>query len=438
MNFGLFLLLNALLLLRPEDLFPDLAGTRLYLILICLCFLSSAKSVAERFAPSEMLNRPIFCCVFGMLVAVVLSHLGTGWIGGALEDGAEFAKVAAYYVLLIAVIDSPKRLRMFLGWLVLLVAGMTTLGLLQFHGMIDWAVLRPIDQRGIDELTGEEFLFPRLRSVGIYNDPNDLCLILTTGVLCCFARSATAARLATSLAWLTPVGLFGYAITATYSRGGLLGFAVGLGAVVVARLGLRRGLPLAAAGLVALLAVFSGRQTDFNLDGEDTSQGRLRLWAEGIALLSRNPITGIGVGRYADEVGLVAHNSFVHAFVETGLVGGTLFTGAFSLAIIGLHRLPRQGSFWEHERSYTALRACILAMVIAYAAGAFTVSRTYTVPTYMILGLATAYLRISLPWPPDSFRMTRAQVIRLVLGGIVVLAVLKVLTQALVQFGGQS
>src|SRR5207302_81154 len=36
MSFALFIVLNAVLLIRPEDLLPEIAGTRLYLIVIAL------------------------------------------------------------------------------------------------------------------------------------------------------------------------------------------------------------------------------------------------------------------------------------------------------------------------------------------------------------------------------------------------------------------
>jgi len=234
--------------------------------------------------------------------------------------------------------------------------------------------------------------------------------------------------------WLSPIVLFGYATMLTHSRGGLLGLAAGLATLAVVRLGIRRGLPFALAAVVALLAVFAGRQTDFSLDSSDTAQDRLRLWAEGIGLMWRNPVTGIGAGEYVEEVGHVAHNSFVQAFVETGLFGGTLYVGAFFLAVVGLYRLPREGEFWNYDHEFTALRPFILAIVMGYAAGTFSLSRNYVIPTYLVLGLAAAYIRIALSDPPAAFRMTRMQMARLIVVGVAAFVFLKVFTQLLVRF----
>src|SRR5262249_48737412 len=293
MAFWLFLLLNAVLLIRPEELFqgPD-QPVRLYLIVMCLCLVAAAPRVAGQLTFRALADRPITVCIFGLLGAVVLSLLVRGLWGRALEQGGEFAKVVAYYLLLVAVVDTPGRFRELLGWLVALVVVVATVGLLQFHGFIDIELMRPVEQRIYDESTGQVITFPRLQSIGIYNDPNDLCLILTTGVLTCLALSASAARFWARVAWLAPIALFGYAIMLPQARGGLLALAAGLFTLAFIRLGPKRGIPLGIVGMAALLAVFAGRQTDFTLSQEDTLQGRLQLWSEGLVMLWPNLATG--------------------------------------------------------------------------------------------------------------------------------------------------
>jgi hypothetical protein len=435
MAFWLFLLLNFLLLVRPEELLPTLAGSRLYLIVSVVCLAVALPKVLAQLGPRTLADRPITACLLGYLGAIVLSLLARALLWPAADEGAEFAKILTYYLLFVAVVDSPQRIRTFFGWTVGLVSAVAVLGLMQFHSLIDLAALRPVEQVVYDEVTGDPVSqFPRLRSSGIFNDPNDLCLILTTATLAAIGRAATASSLQ-GLLWLAPIGLFGYALMLTQSRGGLLGLAAGMAALAIIRLGMRRGLPLALAALLALAVVFGGRQTDIRLDGADTAQGRLRLWAEGFGLMWRNPVTGIGANEYVEEVGQQAHNSFVHAYVETGLIGGTFFAGAFFLAVIGLHRLKHSGEFWACEPSFTNLRPFVLAMVVAYAVGIFSLSRNYTATTYMILALATAYMRIALPVPPDAYRLNRAQAIALVLFGFGFLVFLKFFTQILVRFG---
>ena len=433
MIFRLFLFLNALLLLRPEDLRPSLDGLHLYQLVITLCLIGAAPRLVGLCSPRALADRPVTLCVLGFLGAIVLSLLARGRVESAVWDGAEFAKVVAYYLLLVAVVNRPERFRTFLGGLVLMVAILAAVALLQFHNLIDFDAVRPVEQGEYDDAGELLTSYPRLRAVGLFHDPNDLCLVLTAGTLACLARSAVAGPVGRVL-WLTPIGLFGYALMLTQSRGGLIGLAAGVGALLYVRLGPRRGLPLAMVGVLGLASVVGGRQANINLNESDTAQGRLHLWAEGLTLLNRNPVTGIGAGEYDEEVGQVAHNSFVHAFVETGLVGGTLYVGMFLLAATALYRLPRYAAFWAHDRDFTALRPFVLAMVVAYAAGTFSLSRNYVIPTYLVLGLATAYTRIALPDPPEELRMNQTLAVRLAVFGIGTLVFLKLFTQLLVRF----
>ena len=94
-----------------------------------------------------------------------------------------------------------------------------------------------------------------------------------------------------------------------------------------------------------------------------------------------------------EEVGHPAHNSFIHSFAELGLFGGTLFVGAFYVAIEGSRRL---GSANLAPGSPAAhWRPCVLAIVTAYAVGLCSLSRSYAIPTYVVLGLGAVYLRLA-------------------------------------------
>ena len=80
--------------------------------------------------------------------------------------------------------------------------------------------------------------------------------------------------------------------------------------------------------------------------------------------------------------------------------------------------------------------AFVLAIVVGYAGGTFSLSRNYVVPTYMVLGLADAYLRMAVPFPPPGAGLSWRTVGRLlVLGGAGLLA-LRVLTQVLMIAAG--
>lgn len=428
MSLWLFLLLNAVLLIRPEELYPGLAGLHLYQLVMGLCLLAAGPRLIDTLQPRRLAERPVTLCVLGVWAASILSQLARGQVGLAMDFGAEFGKAIVYFLLLVSVIDTPARLRTFLGGLVVLVTVSSGVGLLQFHGVIDVAAIIPLErvERGGD---GEVTVLKQLQSTGIYNDPNDLCLILVTGSLAALARAAVAEGWAGRLLWGMPIALFGYAVILTSSRGGLLGLIVAVVVWAWGRLGWKRALPLALVLAPGLIFLAGGRQANISLGRDDTAHSRVALWSDGLVSMMRNPFTGIGAGEYAEEVGQVAHNSFVHAYVELGLVGGGLYLAAFAAAAVGLYRSR------PAEPLLARLQPFVLAILVGYAGGTFSLSRNYVVPTYMVLGLADAYLRMADPFPAAGAVTWRMGGRLLVLGGAG-LIVLRLLTQVLMTLGG--
>jgi O-antigen ligase len=91
-----------------------------------------------------------------------------------------------------------------------------------------------------------------------------------------------------------------------------------------------------------------------------------------------------------------AHNSYVHAFAELGLFGGTLFLGMSYVCVVGLWRLRRCQGVSSIDVAYVGLdrwRSCLLAILVAYGVGIFALSRAYAIPTYLVLGAVAAYAR---------------------------------------------
>src|SRR5262249_5764722 len=124
MAFGLFLLVNAALFIRPGEIVPGLEQVSLYLYLVLGCLVVSYPRVLERLRWPVLVEEPITLCILGLLAAIILSHLARMDTAEARERGVEFAKVALYYLLAIAVIDSPRDLRVFLSWLAVFIVGL--------------------------------------------------------------------------------------------------------------------------------------------------------------------------------------------------------------------------------------------------------------------------------------------------------------------------
>lgn len=390
-GFVLFILVNAALFIRPADAMTSLEGLPLYEALIVSCLLVSLPAIAGQFA--RLTARPILLMVMGLLAAVVLSHLAHFAIADAIAEGIEFAKMLIYFLLLISVVNTPRRMRTFLLSLALFITAMTVLAVLDFRGLIDLPGMAPLWDGDIDAASGQDITFARLRAAGIFFDPNDFCQILSVGVVLCLYGLFTSRRWMLRPLWLGAVAVLFYAVTLTHSRGGFLATMAGIGALVFTKLGLKRSVLLGAIALPAMLAVFGGRQTEISTDSQ-TGQERVQLWSDALVEFTLNPVFGLGAGKFGEgEQNLVAHNTFIHEYADLGFFGGTLFVGAYFVSLLSVHRLRRQESSIA-DAQLVRMRPFIAAAVAAYAVGLLSLSRGYDVPTYMLLGMAGVYLRL--------------------------------------------
>jgi len=96
MGFFLFLLVNAVLFVRPTEIIPGLIGLPLYNILILACFACSYPVVARQLRSERLVENPITACVLGLLITVLVSHLSHVYFYGARTSGIIFAKIVVY------------------------------------------------------------------------------------------------------------------------------------------------------------------------------------------------------------------------------------------------------------------------------------------------------------------------------------------------------
>lgn len=204
--------------------------------------------------------------------------------------------------------------------------------------------------------------------VGI-TDPNYLAasivasLALIVGLL--RAPSLRAARLPLLLA--VPVLLYG--LVATQSRGGLLAALAAATLAVVVLHELRARILAAVAGAVgaiAVLLVLQPRAFERITQSDSSGTGRTDLWAAAWAVWQDAPVLGVGAGNfplaktaYADRIGfverpellldepMVAHNVWLQALAELGLIGLLLTVAAYAACIgasfVAARRLARDG-----------------------------------------------------------------------------------------------
>ena len=393
-GYGLFILLNAVLFVRPAEIVPDWDGLPIYQCIIIACLIASWPVILPQLTWSSLKSNPITLCVLGLLPAIILSHLSHSNTWYARTEATEFSKVVIYYLLLVGLIDSPRRLRSFLLVIAGFVIVMAILTLLNHFGVIH---IEAID----DLLEGYDGDLPpdlqtgvlvRIRAMGIFNDPNDFSLILNAGMFICFHWLLKQRSWLVKFIWALPIVLCLWGVALTQSRGGFLALLAGVVALMFTRLRFKRAMLISALVLPAIFVAFAGRITNIDVnDPNDTAQGRIYIWRDSMVLFHRFPLFGIGSNMLADEVGHVAHNSYIHAYAEIGLFGGTLFWSGFLLAGTGLYRLsPRRAPNLGDDLA--SLRLCLMPVLAEYMVGMYSLSRNYVNTTYLILGFAGVFL----------------------------------------------
>ena len=428
MDFFLFVLANAALFIRPPEIVSSWQDLQIYLYLMLACLVFAFPAVLEQFRPATLERRPITLCVLGLLLMGLLSNLTDA--DALFTEGVEFAKVVVYYLLLVAVVNTPARLRRFLLCLAAFAGVVTLLAVLDYHEVINLPTLQALqDVVGDDPVTGEPIVIRRLHGTGLFSDPNDFSQLLVLAIPLALYGLAEGRGGPTRLLWLAPLGLFAYALFLTKSRGGFLAFVAGVLALLYARHGWRRCLLLAGLSLPVLLVVFAGRMTDFSLQ-EGTGQQRIQIWSDALTFFRSSPLLGVGQNKFGKLDQLEAHNSFLHGYADLGFLGGTLFLGAFCLAAWQLLRLGKAGLLFL-DPGVGRLRPYLLAVVVGVSVGMLSLSRCYFVTTYTVLGLTTAYTGVGAVWPPPAPVIFDSRLVRrLAMTGVCFLAATYVFVRA--------
>jgi hypothetical protein len=413
MSFFLFLLVNATLFIRPAEIVPALLGVKIYEALTLACLVAAAPEILAYFTRRSLDAQPVTLCVFGLMLAVPLSHLSQLDGAKAWDSGFEFFKVVVYYVLLVSVVNTPARLRQLLFWTVGFCAVMMLVALLRYHEIIEIHLppmkpapdkpgqkveTGPQSETSVKELVWDaskrEFVvIRRLQGTGVFRDPNDLCLAVVMCVpLCLFGL--TDPRLGVPRFLFVPALLvFGLTLAHTYSRGGFLALCAGLLTLFHARYGWRKSLALGALALAVLLVLFAGRMTSISTT-QGTGQERIQLWSDWLDAFRSSPLLGVGTSNNEQvQISHVAHNSFLQCFADLGLFGGTLFIGAFYFAFLTLRRAAAVPPV---SAEMARLRPFLLAALVGSAVSLLTLSLPYVIPTYLVLGLATVYAGVAL------------------------------------------
>ncbi|WP_272426020.1 O-antigen ligase family protein [Polyangium jinanense] len=433
--------LCALVVLKPQEFVPALAGLPLLYIVFALFTVAFASDVLRGRARVDLPPHAPFVLAFflwGALVTLVRRP------AVLQKEGIDLAIVLCIFGVIALGLGTTKGLRRFCWTLLVCMMFATTVALVQSQSPYGCMIAEKGDWEGKGELQydgrgcetaldcrkdglpdvnyrcervgpfGTATIGGRVRYRGTLADPNELSLaaVMALPFALAFAErkrssrdpnqkpSAASLRLPILLTdgLLASIGsffrvvpalllalAFAVMIVLSQSRMGVLVFLVVMGLAFIRRAGVF-GVVIGCIAFPPVL-LLGGRS---GAEAEASADERLDLVAEALTMIRRSKGIGFGVGQFADEStrGLTAHNSYLLAAAETGIIGACLF----SLVLYGALKVPVKLWFGSYDVDAELRRiapAIAISLIGAYV-GIFFLSWSYKEFLYMLLGASAA------------------------------------------------
>ena len=374
MAFLLLLLYLVVLYIRPAEWIPAFAGWQLAdLTLISAGIFLVFRIVATR---KGLVQVPHHGFILGLLGAIVASHAVHTYVWGLKASLVRFAPVVILYFLVANTLTSERRFKTVLWVLLTLTAVLAWQGIAQKAAGYGWA--------------GQKLIAGRITWIGTLNDPNDLALAFIIMVPVLLAILIKPGFFGVKVLPFGLLWLLVYGIYLTNSRGGALGFVAAVLFFFVKRS--RYVVPGGILGGLFALPFFLFGPSRLGLlssSPDESVYGRLDSWYYGFQLMKSNPIFGVGQNMFTNDYPLTAHNSFVLAASELGLVGLFCWVGLFYVSFKGLSRVQR------HHARLAPYAYGLQAALVGFGATAFFLSRTYNDLPYLVCALSVALYHLA-------------------------------------------
>jgi GNAT superfamily N-acetyltransferase len=245
----------------------------------------------------------------------------------------------------------------------------------------------------------------RLRYIGILADPNEAGLALALAIPLALALYRRGTSRTGALGRALIVTLLLGALAGTRSRGAFAALVAAMVAYAWQSGVSRRA--LAALVVAAPLVVGAARSGE---RAEASTTERLEIWTEGLAMVRSAPLLGVGRGAFIEHHDLTAHDSFLLAAAEDGIVGLTLWSGLM-LSASGLGAGRREPADSEDVLRW---RRAVRSSLAGLALGSMFLSLNRHALTWVHLDLAAGVL--GQPSSPSRGGRLRAASIVLLVG----------------------
>jgi putative inorganic carbon (hco3(-)) transporter len=404
--FGLFIVFIVFTLLSIPSRFPFIGVVRPTVVLVTLITMVIVfTSGAQRGRDTSKTTRLLTFFIIYMLLSLPFVQ----WPGSVLRFGIEgFVKVVVFFFFTVQLVDTFKRLRLFV---------MTIVACQVFRVLEPLYLHLTTGYLGSQaHMSGGGFMGRLSGAPSDIINPNGLAFVVLTALPLLHYVFGGSPRFLAKLAYAALAPLLLYAFVLTGSRSGMVGLLVVLAMIVWKSRHRVILLSVVAIAAVILGGTMSVEMKDryVSLVNVETQHGATRTGRiEGIKNEFRvglnRPIFGHGLGTSREALfnfrgsNQIAHNLYTEVFIETGIIGlcfMLLILGSIVSNVREIRPAVEKLSLSVHQRGdpsgqvrldfYTRCADAILVLVVmflVFSLASYGLSEMYW---YMIAGLAVA------------------------------------------------
>ncbi len=363
---------------RPEDWIPILKYVPLAKITgVCALFglLNSLGRTERKFKDLPRESNYLLAMIGVFVLAAVFSPI---WIGGALKNTLDFAKVWIVWVLTFLLITDFARLKRIIFIQAASVPLISLVTIILGHNK------------------------PRLGGVigGIYSNPNDLAFAIVLTLPFSLAFLLTAKGVFTKLIWIVAILIMALTLFLTASRAGFITLVIS-GTVCLWHFGVRgrRFYLIVASGVaVFILLALAGRPLIDRMNALADNEGgeahssyeaRKFLMERAIEGIEHYPILGLGIKNFEVYSGdwHEVHMTYLQIAVEGGIPALILYLLFFARGFSNLRKLLRRKDLDVHT---TLFIGGLHSSMVGFAFGALFAPEAYQFFPYFAVAYTSA------------------------------------------------
>jgi len=374
------------LYIRPQDWAPLFYAWPVdYIIIIPALLAGLVMQSAEN---KKTVKNPQYGLLIALLLIIFASNAVHGNIVFGFDQFIKFSKKACIFIMILLFINSTKKLKTIMFFIVLLSSFIAYQAIAQFiSGGVGFA--------GQDFYHSGEGL--RTAWVGLWNGSNITALLLNVSIPFAiefaFGPYPFYWRMFNIVLTACLIG----GVYTTNSRGGFVTLLAILFIYPIVRLKKKKSAIIIGVFLSVALLLFMApsRLGQFSTD-EESAHIRTRLWGNAMDMFKENPILGIGGGRFIEENGrnMMAHSNFMQTLAEIGSIGIFIWVGLIYFSFKGLYWVYKLKTVpGTNEETFKSLARALLVSMLGFNICTLFITMNIDL-FYLLIGLCAAAINI--------------------------------------------